>query len=732
MIDTNETLKAVLTALIEQHMSHAPTRQLRGPSQRHPGALPQVTAERIAEDLVQQAVTSGLPLRSIKVAHRPLGGGNTAETVTQLTLHAPFVFKLDSRARKLAAEGHMMRNARNSAKLTERSRNAWPIVYAIRDEAPYAYLMEYFPREEGWASLEDRLYPGPGALATSDSDALRFMHAVLDVLFETYEASKDTRSLPNLAEDYIGRIGKRLADVAHDTRFASRPLIINGVNVEPWQRYLDRLESNKDFINEITPAFTTIAHGDPNPGNLMLRTSMSSIEVKLIDPKEWQTGDYLFDIAKITHFLESTGPIEKPASGVRTEGDYLETGGSAELRYHYDTPTWTRSVADACLDRVRQFAEANGDKHWLARYELAMASNLLGLPAGRLKDRPHAALALYGDGLLWLQQFCERLPNASPATTPVPATSPITEVEPEPLARARQRVRNDAPQVVDAVDRRGFRTLHWQPRRTNVAGKPVELSLEHEARLKPTSSRALDALKEALATSDAMDSGNVLLPGHPHFGAWSIRRVQRNPGAQSVDRYWDLKGAGTEQRLIPRMMTLRERLKTSKFMTWESIDEARPLNLELPFVAYQDTSVIVRLEFNWIDLIGIVFEEFNAAQPKGTADNSLVLAARIGGIEKGEFEPRLEHTTFREKYSVLQGEDELFQLNVDHVVAQSLQTHRIATFTDIDMAPSRMVDDKVLASLIAFSQAMADRFRLVPIGATKAYCGASMIGLCER
>jgi len=729
MSNSDKTLQEVLAELVEQSLPSQLKRPLRGGLQMRPQITPKDAASRIAEELVQQAVASGLPLRNIRIAQRPLGGGNTAESVAELTLHAPFVFKLDSKESKLAAEGRMMRDAGNNASLTAKARSAWPVVYAIREEAPYAYLMEYFPRDEGWISLEDRLYPGAGLQATSDSDAMRFVHAVLDVLVEGYASSENTRTLPSVAQDYVGRIIDRLKAVADDKRFASQPLRINGEHVEPWQHYLDRLDANREFIAAITPPFTTIVHGDPNPGNLMLRTELSTVEVKLIDPKEWQTGDYLFDIAKITHFVEGTGPIEKPANGEPTQVEYGGTTGAAELRYSIDRPAWTQGVVDACLDRVRQFAQSKGDEQWLARYELAMAANLLGLPSGRLKkQRPHAALALYGEGLRWLKRFCERLPHAAPAVGRRLTASSSTEVEPEPLAQIRQRVREEAPGVVDGVDRRGFRTLHWAPKRANMPGKPVELSLEHEARLMPSSARALDDLKETLAESDQMPAGNALFPGHSSFGAWSVRRMEREPGAQSVDRYWDLATADAELRLIPRLMTLRERVKTSAFMTWDSTGEERSLNLELPFVAYPQGGVIARLEFNWIDPMSLMLEEFSAATDQAPTEHPLVLAARIAGIDKGGFQPILEHTTFREKYSVRQGDDELFHLNVDHVVAQSLKTRRIATFTDVDIAPARLVEPDVLASLIAFGQAVAQRFALVPIGATKAYCGARATG----
>lgn len=723
-------LVKTIAELIEQAAPDLVRRSPRFSLNMRPSAANLKTAEQIAEELVNEAIRSGLPLRNVKVSRQPLGGGNTAELVSELTLESTFVLKLDSQSEKLAKEAVAMRAARSHKSLSERCRNVWPVIYAIRESAPYAYLMEYFPRNDGWVSLEDRLYPGVGVQATSETDVVRFIHPVLDILFETYADSRDTRTLPNLAEDYVGRIKERLTAVGHDKRFASRPLRINGTLLAPWQQYVDQLDRGMAYIASITPPFTTVAHGDPNPGNVMLRSNLSTVEVKLIDPKEWQTGDYLFDVAKLTHFLLGTGPIEKPASGDPIRVDHLEGPDVAELNYRYEVPAWTQGVVAACTERVTQFAEASGDKHWLARYELGMAANLLGLPAGRLKkNRPDAALALYAEGLLWLKRFCERLPGTGTGSAfPLDDARPMV-IEPAALATARQLVRSHAPQVADATDRRGFRLMHWPPTRPNAAGKPVELSLEHEARLTPVSTGDLATLKTALTASDAQVAGNSLLSGHPRFGGLSIRRVARPSGEQSRDRYWDVVPAAGFDTMIARRMTLRERVRTSAFMTWEGDGNQRPLNLELPAVPYGSTGVVARLEFNWIDTVIDMLTEFGTASAEGPADNPLVLASRVAGIGKGAFEPVLEHTTYREKYQILDGELEVFQLNVDHVVAQSLRTQRIATFTDIDIAPSQIVDDGVLASLVAFAQAISDRYKLVPVDATKALTGARMTGV---
>lgn len=195
---------------------------------------------------------------------------------------------------------------------------------------------------------------------------------------------------------------------------------------------------------------------------------------------------------------------------------------------------------------------------------------------------------------------------------------------------------------------------------------------------------------------------------------------------QSRDLYWENTSPTSNAKLIHRKLTFRERVAGSSFMTWEPIGSEHPLNLELPFEAYGGTGVVARLEFNWIDAIDDTLSEFDNAAPAGPTNNPLVLASRIVKIEKGEFKAVLEHSTFREKYLLKDGDTELFHLNVDHVVSQSLTTHRIASFTDVDIAPTRFVDLEMLTLLICFTLAMRQQYNLLPVDATKALTGARM------
>src|SRR5690349_1789467 len=109
----SETLRDALTALIEEALAKEPSPEFMRRTGFHMHAR-RTDPAAIADELVREAVASGFPLNKPGIDRLALGGGNTAEVVALLTLHAPFVFKLDQQNPKLAAEGEMMRKVRNS------------------------------------------------------------------------------------------------------------------------------------------------------------------------------------------------------------------------------------------------------------------------------------------------------------------------------------------------------------------------------------------------------------------------------------------------------------------------------------------------------------------------------------------------------------------------------------------------------------------------------------------
>ena len=104
-------------------------------------------------------------------------------------------------------------------------------------------------------------------------------------------------------------------------------------------------------------------------------------------------------------------------------------------------------------------------------------------------------------------------------------------------------------------------------------------------------------------------------------------------------------------------------------------------------------------------------------------------------VEKSNFvgaRPVLEHTTFRDKFAIKQRavgsepERPIFDLNIDHVVAQALETRRIGYYVDIDISPCKRVDEAELAQLVAFTEALTTKYDLRPNWATKAWRDAKV------
>lgn len=695
-------------------------------------------AREVAEDLVDEARRISIPLESQGLRFNTLSGGNTAEAVLLLEATTTFVMKADRADSKLAREAKVLRQLRENPILASRFREALPVIYAIRDRPPYAYLMQYFPKAKDWQSLEDRLYPPQSDDQPNTSECIRWLSASLDVLFSGYESYQNKRLQPSVMEDYVERISLRLNEISElDNRYLSQRIQINGQDFLPWQDYLDEIMRHTDFVSSLSPGFSTVVHGDPNPGNLMLLATSGSIDVKLIDPKDWLNGDYLFDIAKITHFLEATGPIEKATTTTDPNVIFEQKEDAAVLNYQITKPEWTGTLVNACLDRASAFALQHGDNMWQARYELGMAANILGLPIGRFKKgRTDEAIMLFGEGMFWLKKFCDRLPTDASQKRKSREPSRSGELLPEVIKNTRDFVKANVPDVAEATDRRGYQLLHWQPVHLNQAEKPIELSLEYEARMAPRNREMLRKLHTLLPSNsdERIRVGGTLLEESSRFSEFSVERSLRKSGAQSVDRYWDTaQPVDHKYSLIPRGISFRERVQTRDFMTWTSGDpDMRALNLELPLVHLNESDVIARLEYNWIDAPKRSFATLANVKDATKLGEPLAITASLDTIPAGEYVPIIEHTTFREKFLITRpGEAniEAFQLNIDHITAQCLSSGRVSSYVDVDVAPSALVDEKILDDLKKFSNEISDRYMLGSIPYSKAWRDANILGL---
>lgn len=312
---------------------------------------------------------------------------------------------------------------------------------------------------------------------------------------------------------------------------------------------------------------------------------------------------------------------------------------------------------------------------------------------------------------------------------------------PAALVQVMERVRAHNPAATDATDRRGFTQLHWPPTRPNPKGKPNELSLEHEVRLVPTSDRDVDALLGALYRSEGLPVREHLLPDNQEFGDLIVRKYPREPGPQSVDRYYDFHPGFGGDSLIRKMITVRERIATSGFMTWSvSGEDVRPLNLELPFISLGSHGMTARVEFNWIDEFSKVLAEASSAGPDTAVGwaNPLFIASQVQGLALSDLVPVLMHTTFRQKFGVYGGDrlsdqnDQFFAVNVDLMIAQNMVDHRVGCNWDIDLSGLRKVDEAELGRVMRFGEAIAAACNLQPNPGTKAWRDAVAVGVIQH
>src|ERR1700678_3422210 len=297
-----------LSEISEEHATLADAATVTN-AQRQP-TVDAKTSARIATELVIEALRNGLTLSDSVPTMQGLAGGNTALQVSVASTPVNFVFKMDSNS-KLAREARTIDDLRRDKRLGSFSARL-PKIYAEHsEEPPYAYLMEWFDPKI-YPSLKQIFFGNEGP--PSPSHAVELVEHAIEALAEAYRGSKDERlQVRMMGEAYFARIEENLKKASEISQeFASVPLIINGSPVRPWRDLLGRMRELEQELQSLAPPFMTVVHGDPNPGNILVRRAGPLIrDVKFIDLKDWKYGDYLFDIAKLTHFLLYTGPIEE-------------------------------------------------------------------------------------------------------------------------------------------------------------------------------------------------------------------------------------------------------------------------------------------------------------------------------------------------------------------------------------------------------------------------------------
>ena len=353
---------------------------------------------RLVKGLFEEAFQSGFArVPDFDETYDAPDAGSTAAAVLKAQIAVEFYVKLDDKP-KLAAEAANLRRIQARRDLPDELKACFPRVFAAKSDGELnGYVMESF---KGFTGFEKICFAGNHKQA----DIMRVGEHVLKLLFAAYDRSKNPLVRPNLQELYLGRITERLNAVAQkDAEF--RTLVAGvihhgGDTFEPPAAYLDRIAPR---LHDIDCGFTTFVHGDPHPENILARLSPSSVEVRFIDPKEWSQADYIFDVGKLLHYLQVTGPAEKLPVQPRASFNQQE----ARVDYRLSEVHAVREFVAHVEQRVESFAMSVGDRTWKERLSLSMASNLLGLPLGRLASRRHSALITYVEGLRWLKRTAD-------------------------------------------------------------------------------------------------------------------------------------------------------------------------------------------------------------------------------------------------------------------------------------------------------------------------------------
>ena len=358
-------------------------------------ALPRDLAVQLtAERLVREALAKG-HLGDADISDmQGFKSGNSAMMVARIHTRMSYVVKVDT-SPTLVHEAYNLDRFRHHPALPEATRSAFPQVYAIDDVGPYyGYLMEDLDEYESLDKVMRR---------DSRQAAALYVEAWNAVLRPAYAASRRIRLSHDLWDDYFGRAADRLDKASGH---GVLPLPDQPIEVEcgsmtiafrdGWRRELEHAAA---LLDEVQPGFGTWVHGDPNPENILWANVSGQKRFRLLDPKDWATGDYLFDIAKMTHYAVFTSPAEAG------ELPDPRAGRSGAITIDSGVLAAGRAIESELLDHVAQFAQEVGDQNWQTRYQLAVAANLLSIAGPRAvrgEQTDDATQTMLGIGALGL------------------------------------------------------------------------------------------------------------------------------------------------------------------------------------------------------------------------------------------------------------------------------------------------------------------------------------------
>jgi Phosphotransferase enzyme family len=355
-------------------VAEAITAQLSG--QIDESELPRDVAVRLTADrLVREALAAGHAGEAQVAAVQEFSAGNTAVLVARLDTRISYVVKVDT-SEALVSEAYLLRRMATDPSLPSATRAAFPKVYAIDETPPiFGYLMEDLAN---YTPMNVTVREDPGAAADLLVGVWR------DVLEPAYRSTRQARRAHELHDDYFGRALTRLAGAAAAGVMPKpdRPLVVEAGDrsFELPDGWGNALAAASDRLPEVRPGFGTWVHGDPNPENVLWsRKATGTFEYRLLDPKDWWTGDYLFDVAKLGHYVVVTAPCEAGLGATTV----TERQDSTVITMVSAGVEPARGIEAALLAEVGRFAEDVGDQNWASRYLLAFAGNLLAIAGPR-------------------------------------------------------------------------------------------------------------------------------------------------------------------------------------------------------------------------------------------------------------------------------------------------------------------------------------------------------------
>jgi hypothetical protein len=263
--------------------------------------------------------------------------------------------------------------------------------------------MEFFG--DGYTRLSDYLFRG---INPSTIEAV--LNPLVGKIFELFGIRHEVL-LPDPKAIYIDRVVDRLRRAATlNPKFraiaTSARIAINSAEYSSYGSYLDAIIPK---ISSFQPPFSSFVHGDPHPGNIFFKGEGGGIEIRLIDPKPWIWGDYMFDVWKLLHYTMVTGPREDSDS---VDLRISENDTPPKVQYEIHRSGRAQAAVEIIRSRLQEFSSAHGDASYQRRLDLSLASNLLGLTENRLNREPpleDAAILYYCAGLRYLKQAAEGL-----------------------------------------------------------------------------------------------------------------------------------------------------------------------------------------------------------------------------------------------------------------------------------------------------------------------------------